>query len=559
MEEKTETITVLLEDGRARHCEPHTPANRLLAEAGMTPGELPFLAALVNNDVVSLSYPLEVDCDLKPLTLTDSHGWRVYRRSLTFVLAKVVHDLYPDAHFSVEHSLGSGLYCNCEINGQDGISPEQLAAVDDRLRELVGADVEIKRRKISFAQAVARLEQAEQWDKYNLLQFRNPSKIVVYTCESFTDLAHGPLAASTGALTHFNLIAYPPGFVIQFPERETAPDMSPFERQPHLFQIFQEHKQWGRVVDVQTVGQLNEIIAGKKSGDFIKISEAYQEKRIAQLADTVSTQDNRMKWVCIAGPSSSGKTTFSKRLAVQLRVNGLRPVMISTDDYFVDRARTPLDEQGEYDFEHIETIDLALFNEHIERLDNGEEVELPRFNFGTGTREYNGHTLQVAPDQMVIIEGIHALNPRLTEKVPPEHKFKIYISALTQLNVDFHNRISTTDNRLVRRMVRDNEFRGNPALRTLQMWPNVRRGEKKWIFPFQKEADAAFNSALDYELAALKTLVEPLLREVKPYHAQYAEARRLLEFLEFFLSIPIDQIPPTSILREFIGNSSFRY
>lgn len=559
MADTKQVITVVLEDGQSVECAAQTSVSELIQSVGLSAGELPFLGALVNNDVVSLTYPLEVDCELIPLTIANPHGWRIYRRSLAFVLARAVDELFPEARFSIEHSLGSGLYCNFDLNGETGITEQQLAAIEERLGELVSRRVPIVRRKISFAEAIGRFEQQKQWDKYNLLRFRNPPKVVVYSCENFTDLAHGPLAPDTGVLTPYRIIPYPPGFVIQFPEREQAPYMAPFERQPHLFEIFREHKEWGRILNVQTVGQLNEIVANGQVSEFIRISEAYHEKKIARLADVIAERRDRMKWICIAGPSSSGKTTFSKRLSVQLRVNGLRPVMISVDDYFVDRSDTPRDGDGQYDFEHIETIDLALLNDHLQRLDQGEEVELPRFSFETGTRVYKGNKLQIAPDQMVIIEGIHALNPRLTEAIPVAHKFKVYISALTQLNLDLNNRIPTTDNRLVRRMVRDHQFRGNSALGTLQMWPSVRRGEKKWIFPFQKEADAAFNSALDYEVAALKTLAEPLLREVKPYHPQYAEARRLLDFLEIFLSIPIDQIPPTSILREFIGKSSFRY
>ncbi len=552
-------INATLPEGEVLTCPYQSTVGELLKRVVGTASELPVLGALVNNDVVSLTYPLEVDCEVIPLTLANPHGWRLYRRSLSFVLAKAVNELFPEAIFSIEHSLGSGLYCSFESNGRKGITPEQLAAIGQRLDELIAADIPIERHKISYGEAVARFEQEKQWDKYNLLRFRNPSKIVVYSCGSFTDLAPGPLAPSTGALKPYKLIDYQPGFIIQLPERDLPIRLAHFERQPHLFQIFKEHKEWGRILNVQTVGQLNEIIARNEIDDFIKISEAYHEKKIAQIADKIADQREKLNWVCIAGPSSSGKTTFSKRLAVQLRVNGLRPVTISVDDYFVDRVKTPLDENGQYDFEHIETIDLALLNDHLERLDRGETVEMPRFNFETGTREYKGHKLAIEPGQLVIIEGIHALNPRLTETIPPEHKFKIYISALTQLNLDRNNRISTTDNRLVRRMVRDHQFRGNSALGTLQMWPSVRRGEKQWIFPYQKEADVAFNSALDYELAALKNLAEPLLREVKPYHPQYAEARRLLDFLECFLNIAIDQIPPTSILREFLGNSGFRY
>ena len=558
-QESLATIRVTLPDQRVIHCDPRTTAGELLADAYPADPELPVLGALVNNDVVSLTFPLEVDSAVAPLTMKDSHGWRIYRRSLAFILAKAVKDLYPDARFSIEHSLGSGLYCSFEQAGSMEITEDQVNAIADQLQALVAANHPVQRHKLSFTQAVQRFEQEGQWDKYSLLRFRNPPKIVVYSCDGFTDLSHGPLAPCTGCLAHFRCIPYPPGFVIQYPERETAPAMPAFEREPHLFQIFHEHKEWGRILNVRTAGQLNEIIVNGEIGDFVKISEAYHEKKIAQLADTIVDQRDAIKWICIAGPSSSGKTTFSKRLAVQLRVNGMRPVTISVDDYFVQRELTPRDADGNYDFEHIETIDLPLFNEHLEKLDAGEEVELPKFNFTLGAREFKGDTLQIAPDQFVIVEGIHALNPRLTQAIPAAHKFKIYVSALTQLNLDTNTRVSTTDNRLVRRMVRDHQFRGNSALGTLQMWPSVRRGEKRWIFPYQREADAAFNSALDYELGALKNLAEPLLREVKPHHVEYAEARRLLDFLECFLAIPLGQIPPTSIVREFIGRSGFRY
>jgi uridine kinase len=391
------------------------------------------------------------------------------------------------------------------------------------------------------------------------LRFRNPPKVVIYECAGFTDLSHGPLAASTGALTHIGLIRHQPGFVIQFPDRSVPPRIPPLRPEPQLFHIFQEHKKWGRILDVSNVGRLNEIIANKEIADFIRIAEALHEKKIAQIADHVAHHRDRIRWLLIAGPSSSGKTTFAKRLAVQLRVNGLRPVTISVDNYFVDRARTPRDAQGNFDFEHIEAIDLKLFNEHLARLDAGERVELPTFNFQLGRQEFKGDSLQLDSNQMVILEGIHCLNPRLTEQLPRERKFRIYISALTQLNLDSSNRISTTDNRLVRRLVRDYQFRGHSALVTMSMWPSVRRGEKTWIFPYQGEADIAFNSALDYELAVLKPLVEPLLAEIKPDQPQYVEARRLQEFLSSFLSVPADLVPPTSILREFIGKSSFRY
>ena len=552
------TITITLADGKQIHCAAGTSAHDILSQR-RSPDGIDYLGALVNNDLVSLSYPLEVDSNVTLLTRGDPHGFQIYRSSVCFLLAKTLKELFPDARFAVEHSLGTGFFCSFEMNGKAGISEKQLQSIDRHMRAMIERDIPIERRNIAFTEAVRRFEQEKQWDKYNLLRFRNPPKIATYWCENFSDLAHIPLAASTGVLTLFKLILYPPGFVLQIPERENPKVLPPFEPQPHLFQIFKEHKEWGRNLGVNTVGRLNEIIANREISDFIKIAEAFHEKKVAQIADRIYERRDQIRWTLIAGPSSAGKTTFVKRLAVQLRVNGLRPVALSVDNYFVNREQTPVDENNKPDFENIETVDLELFNDHLMRLEKGEEIELPSFNFEKGCREYRGEKLRIEPDQIVLIEGIHGLNPRLTKAVTPAHKLRVYISALTQLNLDSHNRISTTDNRLVRRLVRDNNYRGNSALATLNMWPGVLRGEKKWIFPYQQEADLAFNSALDYELAVLKPFVEPLLAEVKPYHPQYAEARRLLAFLSSFLSISDHWVPPTSILREFIGQSSFRY
>ena len=531
---------------------------RDLPGSDRTPDGLPILAALVNNDVVTRSYPVEVDCAVKFLTLQDHQGWRIYRSTVSFLLAKVIHEQFPGCTFSVEHSLGNGYYCSLSAKNYE-VTREHLRTVERAMHDLVQRDVPIERRKIAFSQAVDKFSKEEQPDKADLLRYRNPPKIVIYECEGFTDLAHGVLADHTGAIQHFRILPYPPGFVLQFPDRDHPDDFIPFDPQPQLFQIFKEHKEWGRILGIRTVGELNRTIANREIDERVRIAEAFHEKKIAQLADRIAAQRDRTKWLLLAGPSSSGKTTFSKRLSVQLRVNGLRPIMISMDNYFVDRARTPLDESGELDFEHIETVDLELFHKHIAALDRGEEVRMPTFVFETGTREFRGNTLKIEPDQLVIIEGIHGLNPRLTEGVPSARKFKIYVSALTQLNLDCHNRVATTDNRLLRRMVRDHMFRGNNAFVTLGRWPSVRRGEKKWIFPFQKEADATFNSALDYELAVLKPFVEPLLKEIKPDQPQYAEARRLMAFLDYFLAMPYSPVPPNSLLREFIGRSDFQY
>lgn len=519
---------------------------------GTGDGPLAWLGALVNNDVVPLAYPLEVDCEVELLTIRHHHGWRIYRNSLSFLLAMAVHRLAPAEPFAVEASIGAGYYCRF---GDDprGVDPATLDRLEACMRELVQRDLPIVRRKIAFADAMRQFEAERQTDKHDLLRFRNPAKVTVYTADGFTDLFHGALAPRTGTLSHFALVGSPPGFVLQFPEREQAPQIGPFRPEPHLQAIFEEQERWGRILGVRTVGDLNRLVAQQEIAGIVRISEALHEKKIAGIADLLAGRRPRPKWVLIAGPSSSGKTTFARRLGVQLRVNGLRPVSVAVDDYFVDNEDTPRDENAEPDYEHIECVDLPLLNAHLSALDRGEEVELPSFDFGAGKRVPSGRRLRIEPDQLVLLEGIHCLNPRLTEAVPPEHKFRIYVSALTQLNIDFHNRVSVTDNRLIRRLVRDHRFRGHDALRTFEMWSSVRRGEKRWIFPFQHQADVFFNSALDYELAVLKPLAEPLLLEVKPYHAQYAEARRMMSFLEAFLAVSDSVVPPDSILREFTG------
>ncbi len=550
-------VSVRLQGGEPFDVPVGTPVGELCARL-RPPDDLDWLGALVNNEVVTLSYPLEVDSDVTLLTMRDRFGWRIYRNSVAFLLAKAVRELFPGARFAVEHSLGPGFYCSFNLNGGPP-SADVIARLRNRMRELAAMNRPIERRKIAFAEALRRFDAAGQQDKADLLRFRNPPKVVVYDCDGFTDLAHGVLASRTGALRHFDLIPHPPGFVLLFPDRDNPPALPPFEPQPELFRIFSEHKEWGRILGLRTVGDLNRLIADRQADEIVRIAEALHEKTIARLADRIAERRPIPRWVLIAGPSSSGKTTFAKRLAIQLRVNGLRPVAISLDNYFRNRDQTPLDEAGQPDFEHIDALDLDLFNEHTARLEAGETIEMPIFNFKSGHREPEGRPLRLAPGEIALLEGIHCLNPRIGAAIPPEHVFRLYVSALTQLNLDENNRIATTDNRLLRRIVRDHQFRGHPALRTLDLWPSVRRGEKRWIFPYQNQAEAAFNSALDYELAVLKPLVEPLLNEIKPYHPQYAEARRLSAFLASFLPLPFGPVPPTSILREFIGRSAFQY
>ncbi len=551
-------ITVSFADGRQLRC----PVGTTVGSLAPTQGDgLSFLAAIVNNDVASLSYPLSINCHVRFLTLDDPHGWRVYRRSLCYVLAMAVRDLFPNAAFAIEHSFGRGLYCSFQPNDENitGICAEQLKHVEDRMRELIVEDLAIERCKMSYEDALAAFEESELDDQYNLLRFRNPPHVVTHRCGDFWELAHGPLAARTGALQCFGLIPYAPGFVLHMPSRGPGCRLEPFEDQPHLFQIFQEHKEWGRILNVSMVGRLNQLIIDGDFTNFVRRAEALHEKKLIQIADAITARAHEVRVVLVAGPSCAGKTTFSKRLATHLEANGLRPVTLATDDYFMPPERNPLDEHGNPDYEHLEAVDLELFNDHMSQLIQGHPVELPHFDFTRKERQYRGDILQISDDQIIIVEGIHGLNPRLTEGTPSENKYRIYVSALTQLNMDAHNRVSTTDNRLMRRIVRDHNYRGHTSLATLRLWPSVRRGEKRWIFPFQREADATFNSALDYELAVLKPLVEPLLMRVKPTDKEYAEARRLSEFLLNFLPAPMDAVPPTSILREYTGGSGLEY
>ncbi len=520
-------------------------------------GQPPWVAALVNNDLVSLTYPLSVNSDIRYITAANPHGWRVYRWSVCYLLAKAVKDVAPQASFTIEHAIGPGLYCT--FNGGQALTPQILADIRQRMQELIQRDLPIERRKVSFLDAVKIFEQCGMEEKLHLLQYRNPPRVVIHWCDGFCDLAHGPLTPSTGTLGHFELIPYAPGFIIQLPTAEAPAAVPPFQDQPHLFQIFREHKGWGRILGVTTAGRLNRITYTGEVERFIHTAEALHEKKLGRIADQITERQSPIRIVLIAGPSSAGKTTFAKRLSTHLRVNGLQPVTIATDDYFVGEAMNPIGEDGKPDYEHIEAVDIEAFNRDLRALVEGRPVPVRRFNFEKRAPQITEEIVTLAADEVLIIEGIHGLNPRLTAMIPASQKFRIYVNALTQLNVDSHNRISTTDNRLIRRMVRDHQFRGHSPLRTLSMWPMVRRGEERWIFPYQQEADATFNSALDYELAVLKPFVEPLLMQVKPDQPEYAESRRLSEFLLNFIPVQEDLVPRNSILREYIGGSMLHY
>jgi len=551
-------VQVSTDKGSVKKYPVNTPVGSLL-KTPCNSNSTPFIGAKVNNNVVSLSYPLKINCRVRFLTANDPQGMRIYRNSLAYLLAMTVSKLFPDLRLCVEHSLSTGFYYTLE-NRKKGVKTEVLIRkIEKAMLKTVTGNLPIERRNLSFTDAIALLEKTGLNEKTNLLRFRNPAKITIHWCNGFFDLTHGPLTPNTGVLKCFRLINYPPGLVLQFPGPQNPRRVTRFRKQPHLFQIFQEHKEWGRILGVNNVGRLNELIAADKIGNFIKISEAFHEKKIARIADAILARRGQVRAVFVSGPSAAGKTTFSKRLAVQLEVNGIRPVMLSLDNYYVDDEKTPKDKKGNRDYEHINALDVALFNRHLLSLIQGKKIELTRFDFNLKKSIMTGRFLKINRDQIVIIEGIHGLNPAFTPMIERRNKFKIYISALTQLNIDCHNRISTTDNRLMRRLVRDHTFRNNSPLATMKMWPSVRRGEKRWIFPFQSQADIFFNSALDYELAVLKPLVEPLLMQIKPSEAEYAEAVRLQELLSNFLGITKYEVPHTSILREFIGESSFKY
>ncbi len=550
-----QTVEVRLESGELRKY-PYGTRVATIFEKGMSSRDTnPIIAALVNNALTSLSYKVEINAEVKPVRLYSHYGNRIYRRSLSYLLAKASQEVFPDRHLIIGHSLGDGFYYYFE--GQSAVSDEDIRKLEQKMHALVEQALPIERRVLSYGETLEYVTESGLTATEKLLNFRNEPKIPVYTCDGYMDLSYEPLVMSTDLLFIFELRNYAPGFLLRFPQSKTPDTISEFKDNPVLFSIFKEYKAWGKILDVNCTGRLNELIEERDIAHFIQVAEGLHEKKISLIADQIQERKEEVKVVLIAGPSSSGKTTFTHRLAIQLRVLGFNPVIIGLDDYFLPKDSTPLDEYGNPNFEDLLALNIALLNEHLLALFDGEEVEIPIFDFQTQRPKEYGTKLRFGNRSILLMEGIHGLNPDLTPNIPEERKYRIYISALTQLNLDDHNRISTTDNRLIRRIVRDHQFRGNPALGTLNMWHSVRRGENKNIFPYQNEANAAFNSALDYELSVLKPFVEPLLKTVKPHHEVYNEARRLLSFLENFSPIPPTLVPHHSILREFIGDSVF--
>jgi len=517
----------------------------------------PVAAIKVNDEILPLSAPLEVNATLEPVLLENHEGVVIYRCSLAFLLAIAARDLFPDRRLYIGHSLGYSFYYTF-LEGQ--IEKPEVEKLQKRMEELVRENIPIERHYMAYAEAMEIFTKNQQDDTALLLKERSESRVTVNECAGFVDLYISPLVSRTGLLDAFELMPYEDGFVLRFPATGGGNKIAPFEDHHLLFSVYCEHKKWGRIVGVHSVGLLNSLVTNRTIRDYIRTAEAFQEKKLSEIADMIYERKDDVRAVLIAGPSSSGKTTSAKRLSIALKVMGIEPIAIGLDDYYVGTDKTPLDEKGQPDFECLEALDVPYLNQQLLSLLAGDEVTLPIFDFKSGRRkEEGGRKIRLDRRTMLIIEGIHGLNDALTPQLKKETKFKIYVSALTQLNLDDHNRIPTSDNRFLRRMVRDYQFRGAGATRTMNMWPSVQRGEKKHIFPFQNSADTVFNSALDYELAVLKFYAEPLLRSVKPGMKEYSEASRMLSFLANFAPIPPQYVPGTSILREFIGDSDFKY
>jgi len=516
------------------------------------------LAALVNNEIQDLSYEVMKPKRINFVDVCSPDGHSAYVRSLTFLLYKAVLKLFPGIKFKVEQHISNGLYCKLEDKNII-LSDDDIVQLKNIMQEFVDQDLRFYHDTIETKRAVELFEAKGLSEKTELLVTRRHPYTSVYRLESDIDYFYGVLAYSTGALNNFKLMHFHQGMLLRYPNRSNPKEIMPFIPQEKMFKIHNEFKRWGKILEISNIGDLNRHTESKSIGEIIKVCEALHEKKIAQIADRIHKRKRNTKVILISGPSSSGKTTFSKRLSIQLKVIGLKPLNLSLDDYFVNREDTPLDENGEFDFETIDALDIELFTKDILALLDGEEINVPRFSFETGRRMYTGHKMKMERKNILVIEGIHGLNPRLTELLPQVALFKIFISAMTSISIDGHNIISSTDNRLIRRLVRDNKYRSYEAVDTLQRWESVLSGENKHIFPFQEEADMMFNSALPYELGVLKFYAEPILKDVFPDDPEYSKAERLLKFFSYFQKINVREIPPTSILREFLGGSTFRY
>ena len=510
------------------------------------------IACVVNNQVHALDYEVREDSKLELLDTSSKEGRSVYIRGIMFIMGKAFYDIYPEALLTVNYQLHNSMFCQIE---NMELTEEMIAKVKKRMQEIIDLKLPITKTVMTVDEAKAFYAQSKNAN--GRFQINNhATEISLYFCEDYYNYLYGPMPLHTGMMPHFDIELYKDGYLVRYPDKHNSDEVGEYKETKKLLATFDEYEDIYKLLNVDTVHKLNRKVEQGEINDFILLSEALHEKKISNLADEISKKKNA-KMILIAGPSSSGKTTFARKLSLALRLNGLNPVTISVDNYFVERKDNPKDELGNYDFECIEAIDLKLFNDHLVRLLNGEEVEVPRFDFKVGTKVYDGTTMKMNKDNILVIEGIHCLNDRLTSAIPKDEKVKIYISDLTVLNIDYFNRISTTDTRLIRRIVRDYKYRGYDALNTLKSWYSVNRGEEKNIYPYQEEADYMFNSSLIYELAVQKKYAIPLLKQIDNTNKEYGEAQRLIKFLEYFDDIPDDDIPNTSLLREFIGGSIY--
>ncbi|HWP95726.1 MAG TPA: nucleoside kinase [Syntrophomonadaceae bacterium] len=511
-------------------------------------------AVIIDNGLKDLHHVMDHSCSLELVDVSSEIGARIYRRTALFMMLKACHDLFPKRKLMVKHSLSNGLYCEF-LDGE--AKAEQVSAIERLMKAMATSDLPINKMVVSKEEAHHIFHRQGQLERVKLFEYRDKEHVHIHEMDGYYEYFYDPMVDHTGACAQFKLLEYPPGLILQTPEIETPGEILPWIELPKLFTIYAEAKDWAEMMDIRTVAALNDIIKNGDIGDLIRINEALHEKKIAWIADQICSNP-RIRVVLIAGPSSSGKTTFAQRLLIQLRVNGRKPVSISLDNYFKDREATPRDENGNYAFEDLEALKLDLFNNHLNKLIAGEETEIPVYNFKTGTTEPFGVFTKVPRGEPIIIEGIHGLNEQLTWKVPKVQKYKIFVSALTQVNIDYSNRIPTTEARLVRRIIRDERTRGYGAQATIKQWPVVRKGEEENIFPFQENADVMFNSSLVYELAVLKTMAEPLLEVIGPEYPEHVQASRNYKFFSYLRSVSPDLVPQNSILREFIGGSCFK-
>ena len=530
-----------------------TPVNQLLSEE-IQKAKCKIIACKFNNEIKSLNYKLKSGGKLELIDLKDKDGMRIYRRGLVYIISKAFNEVYPGALMTINYQLSNAMFC---IVDNLEITHEVITNVKKRIKEIIEQDLPIEKRFMTKEEAIKFYEKEKTLKGKLQLDLKQKKEVTLYYCENYYNYFYGVLPISTGFAENYEITKYHHGFMVRYPSNETPNEISKFHDTPKLFATLEEYDELHKILNINTLYKLNQIIKSNKIAEYILLDEALHEKKIVTIADNIA-KNKDIKLIAIAGPSSSGKTTFAKRLEIQLKLNGIKPVTISVDNYFVERESTPKDEDGNYDFESINAIDTKLLNNDILKLLNGEEIEAPTFNFHTGHKEYRGNKMKLAPDEVLIMEGIHCLNDELTYLIPREHKYKIYISALTVLNIDYYNRISTTDTRLIRRIVRDYQFRGYNAKHTLEMWPSVNRGEQNNIFKFQEQADVMFNSSLIYELSVLKKYAIPLLKEIDSLSTLYSETKRLLSMLSYFEDIPDELVPTHSLLREFIGGSIFR-